>query len=60
MDIDELLDDLDEKVPVITGSYVKTYLEKKYFEDKFFGPEPVKFDKENVDIVEEYTIGKKK
>lgn len=60
MDIDELLDDLDEKVPVITGSYVKLYLEKKYFEDKFFGPEPVKFNKENAEIVKEYTIGKKK
>ena len=59
MDIDELLDDLKGK-DVITGSYVKTYLEKKYFEDKFFGSEPVMFDKENVEIIKEYTVGKKK
>lgn len=59
MDIDELLDDLKGK-DVITGSYVKSYLEKKCFEEKFFGSEPVKFDKENADTVEEYTIGKKK
>lgn len=59
MDIDELLDDLKGK-DVITGSYVKSYLEKKCFEEKFFGPEPVKFNKENAEIVKEYTIGKKK
>lgn len=50
MDIDELLDDLKGK-DVITGSYIKSYLEKKYFEEKFFGPEPVKFNKENAEIV---------
>lgn len=57
MDIEELLND---KEHVITDPYFKVLLERKFFEQKFFGPEPVKFDKENADIVEEYAIGKKK
>lgn len=57
MDIDEYLDD-DEHV--ITDPYVKAQLEKASFENRFFGDKPVKFTKENADIIKEYIKGKKK
>lgn len=56
-DIDEILDD-DEYV--ITDPYIKMKLENSSFESKFFVDKPVKFTKENADIIEEYVIGKKK
>ena len=55
--IDEYLDD-DEHV--ITDPYVKAQLEKASFENRFFGDKPVKFTKENADIIKEYIKGKKK
>lgn len=57
MDIDEYLND---KEHVITDPYVKTQLEKAYFENKFYGPEPVDATEENVEIIKEYVEGKKK
>lgn len=56
-DIDEILDD-DEYV--ITDPYVKAQLEKASFENKFLGDKPVKFTKENAEIIKEYVNGKKK
>lgn len=57
MDIDEYLND---KEHVITDPYVKTQLEKAYFENKFYGPEPVDATEENVEIIKEYVEGKNK
>lgn len=57
MDIDEYLNDENY---VITDPYVKAQLEKASFENKFFGDKPVKFTKENADIIKEYVKGKKK
>ena len=57
MDIDEYLND---KEYVITDPYVKTQLEKAYFKNKFYGPEPVDATEENVEIIKEYVEGKNK
>lgn len=57
MDIDEYL---NEEGYVITDPYFKAQLEKASFENKFFGDKPVKFTKENADIIKEYVKGKKK
>lgn len=57
MDIDEYLNDENY---VITDPYIKAKLERAYFENKFFGDKPVKFTKENADIIKEYVKGKKK
>ena len=57
MDIDEYLNDENY---VITDPYIKAKLERASFENKFFGDKPVKFTKENADIIKEYVKGKKK
>mgnify|MGYP000967182250 CR=1 FL=1 len=57
MDIDEYLND---EGYVITDPYFKAKLERASFENKFFGDKPVKFTKENADIIKEYVKGKKK
>ena len=57
MDIDEYL---NEEGYVITDPYVKAQLEKASFENKFLGDKPVKFTKENAEIIKEYVNGKKK
>ena len=57
MDIDEYLNDENY---IITDPYFKAQLEKASFENKFLGDKPVKFTKENADIIEEYVKGKKK
>ncbi len=57
MDIEEMLNDKDH---VITYPYVRSLLEKKLIEQKFFGPKPVKFDEKNEEILEPYVFGKKK
>lgn len=57
MDIDEYLNDKDH---VITDPDVKVQLEKAYFENKFYGLEPVEATEENVEIIKEYVEGKKK
>ena len=57
MDIDEYL---NEEGYIITDPYIKIQLEKASFENKFLGDKPVKFTKENADIIKEYVKGKKK
>lgn len=56
MDIEEMLNDKDH---VITDPYVRTLLEKKLIEQKFFGLKPVKFDEKNKEILEPYVFEKK-
>lgn len=57
MDIDNYLNDENH---VITDPHVKAQLEKAYFENKFYGLEPVEATEENAEIIKEYVEGKKK
>ena len=57
MDIDEYLNDEEH---VITDPCIKMKLENSSFESEFFLDKPVKFTKENAEIIKEYVKGKKK
>ena len=57
MDIEEMLNDKDH---VITDPYVRTLLEKKLIEQKFFELKPVKFDENNKEMQEPCVFGEKR